>query len=87
MKISLITLTVMKKNPARNTFLIKEFSSNLEKINNSINIDQRLYKEDIEGSIAHCKMWIKSKIISSQNSIKSKKSIGGTSPKTVKRTI
>ena len=38
----------MKKNPARNAFLNKDASKLLEKINSSINIDFRLYQEDIE---------------------------------------
>ena len=53
----------MKKNPARNAFLKNNPSSLLERINCSVDIDQRLYKEDIAGSIAHCTMLIKSKII------------------------
>ena len=36
----------------------------LEKINNSIDVDHRLYKEDIQVSIAHCQMLIKKKIYS-----------------------
>ena len=39
----------------------------MEKINSSINIDSRLYQEDIEASIAHCKMLIKTKIISNSD--------------------
>lgn len=54
----------MKNNPARNVHLKKGPSKLLEKINSSIDIDSRLYKEDIEGSIAHAKMLIKKKIIS-----------------------
>ena len=57
----------MKKNPARNLYLKKDPSKLLEKINSSIGVDVRLYLEDIEASIAHCKMLIKTKIISSQN--------------------
>ena len=53
----------MKKNPARNFHLQKTPSQLLEKINSSIDVDSRLYKEDIEGSIAHTKMLIKTKII------------------------
>ena len=55
----------MKKNPARNVHIKKGPSKLLEKINSSIDIDSRLYKEDIFGSIAHAKMLIKTKIISS----------------------
>ena len=54
----------MKKNPARNVHIKKGPSKLLEKINSSIHIDSRLYKEDLFGSIAHTKMLIKSKIIS-----------------------
>ncbi len=44
---------------------IKNNSSNLsQKIGVSINIDKRLYKEDIKGSIAHVEMLFKQKIIS-----------------------
>ena len=55
----------MKKSPARNAHFKKKPSKLLEKINSSIEIDQRLYKEDIEGSIAHTSMLMKTKIISS----------------------
>ena len=51
----------MKKSPARNVHLKKGPSKLLEKINSSIEIDSRLYKEDIEGSVAHAKMLIKTK--------------------------
>ena len=44
---------------------IKNSSSNLsQKIGSSIDIDKRLYKEDIIGSIAHVEMLFKQKIIS-----------------------
>ncbi|WP_372714745.1 lyase family protein, partial [Ilyobacter sp.] len=42
----------------------KETSTLLEKFNASINFDKRMYKEDIEGSIAHSKMLAKQDIIS-----------------------
>ena len=54
----------MKKNPARNVHLVKGPTNLLEKINLSIDVDSRLYKEDIEASIAHVKMLSKTKIIS-----------------------
>ena len=57
----------MKKSPARNANLKKKPSKLLEKINSSIEIDQRLYKEDIEGSIAHTNMLMKTQIISSRD--------------------
>ena len=39
-------------------------SSIFQKVGNSIDIDKRLYKEDIKGSIAHVEMLLKQKIIS-----------------------
>jgi len=42
----------------------KNTSSLFQKIGNSINIDKKIYKEDIEGSIAHVEMLFKQKIIS-----------------------
>ena len=44
---------------------IKENVSTLfQKVGNSIDVDKKLYKEDIEGSIAHVEMLFKQKIIS-----------------------
>ena len=44
---------------------IKNNSSNLsQKLGSSIDVDKRLYKEDINGSIAHVEMLFKQKIIS-----------------------
>ena len=60
----------MKKNPSRNVHFSKGPSKLLDKINASIDVDQRLYREDIAGSIAHAKMLGKKKIIS-RNPIKS----------------
>ena len=57
----------MKKSPARNVHLKKGPSKLLEKINSSIDVDARLYKEDIEGSIAHTRMLIKTKIVTSND--------------------
>ena len=42
----------------------KNTSSLFQKIGNSINIDKKIYKEDIEGSIAHVEMLFRQKIIS-----------------------
>ena len=42
----------------------KNTSSIFQKVGNSLNIDRRLFKEDIEGSIAHVEMLFKQKIIS-----------------------
>ena len=60
----------MKKNPARNIHLKKGPSKLLETINASIDVDKRLYKEDIEGSIAHTKMLGHQKIISKKEQTK-----------------
>ncbi len=53
----------MKKNPSRNVHFSKGPSDILDAINTSIDIDKRLYKEDITGSIAHARMLGKQKII------------------------
>ena len=58
----------MKKNPSRNVHFSKDPSDLLDEINASIDVDQRLYKEDIAGSIAHAKMLGKQKIISKKDS-------------------
>ena len=47
-----------------NTRIKKNASPLFQKIGNSIDIDKRLYKEDIQGSIAHVEMLFKQKIIS-----------------------
>ncbi len=47
-----------------NTRINKKVSSLFQKIGSSIDIDKRLYKEDIAGSIAHVEMLFKQKIIS-----------------------
>ena len=47
-----------------NTRIKKNSSSLFQKVGNSIDIDKRLYKEDIQGSIAHVEMLFKQKIIS-----------------------
>ena len=57
-------MTKNKNNQAVwNTRIKKETSALFKKIGSSINIDKRLYKEDIEGSIAHVEMLFKQKII------------------------
>ena len=54
-----------KNNQAIWNTRIKEKSSTLfQKVGSSINIDKRIYKEDILGSIAHVEMLFKQKIIS-----------------------
>ena len=60
-----IRLIDMKKNPARNAHLKKNPSKLLEKINSSIDVDSRLYNEDIIGSVAHATMLVKTRIITS----------------------
>ncbi len=47
-----------------NTRIKYNTSSLFQKIGNSIDVDKRLYKEDIAGSIAHVEMLFKQKIIS-----------------------
>ena len=42
----------------------------MEKINASIDFDKKLYKEDIQGSIAHCEMLAKQNIITKEESEK-----------------
>ena len=47
-----------------NTRFKKNSSSLFQKVGNSLDIDKRLYKEDIKGSIVHVEMLFKQKIIS-----------------------
>ncbi len=47
-----------------NTRIKKKPSILFQKVGSSINIDKRLFKEDITGSIAHVEMLFKQKIIS-----------------------
>ncbi len=47
-----------------NTRIKKDTSSIFKKIGSSIDIDKRLFKEDIQASIAHVEMLFKQKIIS-----------------------
>ena len=47
-----------------NTRIKKDTSSIFKKIGSSIDVDKRLFKEDIEASIAHVEMLLKQKIIS-----------------------
>ena len=58
-------MTKNKNNQAIWSSRIKNSTSLLfQKVGNSINVDKRLYKEDIIGSIAHVEMLFKQKIIS-----------------------
>ena len=58
----------MKQNknnmPVWNARISKKSSNVFQKFGNSIDIDKRLYKEDIQVSIAHTEMLFKQKIIS-----------------------
>ena len=64
----------MRKNkdnkPIWNSRINKDTSYIFQKVGSSIKVDQRLFKEDLKGSIAHVEMLFKQKIISI--SIKSK---------------
>ncbi len=58
-------MTKNKNNKAIwNSRIGKKTSSFFQKIGSSLNIDKRLYKQDIKGSIAHVEMLFKQKIIS-----------------------
>ena len=50
-------------NAIWNTRIKKKISPFFQKIGSSIDIDKKLYKEDIAGSIAHVEMLFKQKII------------------------
>ena len=47
-----------------NTRIKKQISTTFQKVGGSLNIDKRLFKEDIQGSIVHVEMLFKQKIIS-----------------------
>ena len=47
-----------------NTRIKKQISTTFQKFGSSINVDKRLFKEDIQGSIVHVEMLFKQKIIS-----------------------
>ena len=58
-------MTKNKNNQAIWGTRIKQSSSTLfQEVGNSIDIDKKLYKEDIEGSIVHTEMLFRQKIIS-----------------------
>ena len=42
----------------------KDVSKLFQKIGNSIDIDKKLFKEDIDGSVAHVEMLFRQKILS-----------------------
>ena len=50
--------------PVWNERIPKSTSSIFQRVGNSINIDKRLFREDVEGSIVHVEMLFKQKIIS-----------------------
>ena len=52
-----------KNTPVWGTRIKKKTTTAFEKISSSINIDKRLYKEDIAASIAHVEMLNRQKII------------------------
>ena len=52
-----------KNKPIWGTRIRKKTTTAFEKISSSINIDKRLYKEDIFASIAHVEMLNRQKII------------------------
>ena len=55
----------------------KAATSSADEFNASIEFDQRLYKEDIQGSIAHASMLAKQGIISEEDSPAHNKNIEG----------
>ena len=58
-------MTKNKNNQAIWNTRVKKNTSNLfQKVGSSIDVDKRLYKEDIKGSISHVEMLFKQKIIS-----------------------
>ena len=58
-------MTKNKNNQAIwNTRIKKKPSSLFQKVGNSLDVDKKLYKEDIKGSVAHVEMLFKQKIIS-----------------------
>ena len=62
---------MMKKNRAVwSNRLSKGNSKNFQRIGSSINVDKRLYKEDIFASIVHANMLVKQKIIPRKDGLK-----------------
>ena len=53
-----------KSNPVWSERINKNKNSLFKKIGSSINVDKRLFREDIQGSIVHVEMLFKQKIIS-----------------------
>ena len=63
-------MTKGNKNKVWGTRVKKPTSKLLQSINSSIDIDKRLFNEDIDASIAHCEMLSKQKIINSESAKK-----------------
>jgi len=63
-------MTKENKNKVWGTRVKKPTSKLLQSINSSIDIDKRLFNEDIDASIAHCEMLSKQKIIKSETAKK-----------------
>ena len=62
---------MMKKNRTLwSNRLSKGNSKNFQRIGSSINVDKRLYKEDIFASIVHTNMLLKQKIIPKKDGLK-----------------
>ena len=59
-----------KKNSIWGGRMQQDVSNILQAVNSSIDIDKRLFQEDIAGSIAHCTMLAKQKIIDKKKSQK-----------------
>ena len=56
-------MTKNKNNMAIwNTRIKKDKSALFQKVGSSLNVDKKLYKEDIRGSIAHVEMLFRQKI-------------------------
>lgn len=58
-----MTETKSKANPLWGGHFNEGPSEIMQRINQSVSFDQRLYKQDIQGSLAHCDMLVKKKIL------------------------
>ena len=63
-------MTKGNKNKVWGTRVKAPTSKLLQSINSSIDVDKRLFNEDIDASIAHCEMLSKQKIIKSESAKK-----------------
>ena len=61
-----------KNKPIWGTRIKGKTSGTFEKVTSSIHVDKRLFKEDIQGSVAHVEMLFKQKIISFKINVWSK---------------